>query len=43
MGISNTTKKGFETLPEDLIGNLKKFFYKSFTLQLIPPVLKKEK
>jgi hypothetical protein len=21
MGISNTTKKGFETLPEDLIGN----------------------
>ena len=43
MGISNTTKRGFETLPEDLIGNLKKFYYKTFILQLIPPILKKEK
>lgn len=30
MGSSNTTKKGFETLPEDLIGNLKKFNLKLY-------------
>jgi len=28
MGSSNTTKKGFETLPEDLTGNSKKFYNK---------------
>jgi len=32
MGSSNTTKKGFETLPQDLIGNLKKFYNKTFIL-----------